>query len=82
MVVLMQTSKPVDGDLAKAKTHESDESWPSLIEIVAYFGKEGRKGKRRSVEIDADQFFGRKGYGAPMSGDQLIRMIENLRRGK
>lgn len=72
--------KPIDGDLAKAVTHESDESWPTLIEIVAYFGKEGRKGKRRSVKIDADQFFGRKGYGAPMSGDQLIRMIEQLRR--
>ena len=78
----MQTSKPVDGDLAKTKTHESDESWPSLIEIVAYFGKEGRKGKRVSVEIDADQFFGRKGYGAPMSGDQLIRMVDGLRRQK
>lgn len=73
--------KPVDGDLAKAKTHESDESWPSLIEIVAYFGKDGRKGKRRSIEISADRFFGRKGYGAPMSGDQVIGIIDQLRRG-
>lgn len=72
--------KPVDGDLAKTKTIESNEDWPTLIEIVAYFGKDGRKGKRRSVEISADQFFGRKGYGAPIGGDQLIRMIEQLRR--
>lgn len=71
--------KPVDGDLAKVKTIESNEDWPSLIEIVAYWGN-GRKGKRRSVEISADQFFGRARYGAPISGDQLIRMIEQLRR--
>lgn len=52
-----------------------------MIEIVAYFGKEGRRGKRRSVEISADQFFGRGGYGAPISGERLIQMIEKLRRG-
>lgn len=72
--------KPIDGDLAKVKTFESNEEWPDLIEIVAYFGGKGRKGKRRSVEISADQFFGRKGFGAPMSGDQIIQKIEQLRR--
>lgn len=73
--------KPVDGDLAKVKTIESNEEWPSLIEIVAYFGENGRKGKRRSIEISADRFFGRKGFGAPLTGDQVIRMIDQLRRG-
>lgn len=67
------------GDLARAKTHEADESWPTMIEIVAYFG-EGRKGKSKRLEIPADQFFGRGGFGAPMTGDQLIAMIERLRR--
>jgi hypothetical protein len=75
-------SKPLDGDLAKAKTHESDDSWPTMIEIVAYFGKEGRKGKRRSIEITGDQFFGTGGYGAPISGNQLIGMVERLRKGQ
>lgn len=70
------------GDLARAVTHEANDDWPTLIEIVAYFGPEGRKGKRRSIEIPADQFFGRKGYGAPISGDQVIRMIDQLRRGR
>lgn len=69
------------GDLARAITHEADESWPTMIEVVAYWG-EGRKGKRRSIEIAADQFFGRGQYGAPISGDQLIGMVERLRRGK
>ena len=68
------------GDLARVKTHEPDESWPTLIEIVAYFGKEGRKGRRKSVEIPADRFFGTGGYNAPMTGDQLIMMIDRLRR--
>ena len=69
------------GDLARTINHEANDEWPTLIEVVAYFGPEGRKGKRRSIEIPADQFFGRKGYGAPLSGNQLIAMIDKLRRG-
>ena len=72
--------RPQAGDLARTVVHDADESWPTVIEIVAYFGKEGRKGKRRSVEIPADQFFGRGGHGAPMTGEQLIGMVERLRR--
>jgi hypothetical protein len=68
------------GDLARVESQEANDEWPTLIEVVAYFGPEGRKGKRRSIEIPADQFFGRKGYGAPLSGTQLIAMIEKLRR--
>jgi hypothetical protein len=68
------------GDLARCITHEADESWPVIIEIVAYFG-EGRR-KRLSVEIPADQFFGRNGFGAPMSGEQIVVMIDKLRRQK
>jgi hypothetical protein len=50
---------------------------------VAYWSKDGsRKGRRRSIEIPADQFFGRGGYGAPITGDQLVIMIEQLRKRK
>jgi hypothetical protein len=69
-----------EGALATAKTHETNDDWPTLIEIVAYFGPEGRKGKRRSVEIGADEFFGRGAHGAPMPGSRLIAIIERLRR--
>lgn len=69
-----------EGDLARAPVNDPEDSWPTLIEIVAYFGKEGRKGKRKSIEIPADQFFGRGKYGAPISGDQLVGMIHRLRR--
>jgi hypothetical protein len=79
---MTSSSKPAQGDLARTKTHESDESWPAMIEVVAYYGKEGRKGKRRSIEIPGDQFFGRGAYGAPISGEQLIAMVERLRRSR
>jgi len=71
-----------EGKLARTINREANDEWPALIEIVAYFGPEGRRGKRRSIEISADQFFGRKGYGAPMSGDQVIGMIDRLRTQK
>lgn len=70
------------GDLANAITHEPSDEWPTMIEIVAYFGKQGRKGRRRSIEIPADQFFGRNGHGAPMTGEHLIAMVTRLRREK
>jgi hypothetical protein len=76
------SSSKAQGDLAKTVTHESDESWPTLIEVVAYFGKEGRKGKRRSIEITGDEFFGRNGHGAPITGEGLIARVERLRRVK
>lgn len=68
-----------DGDLARCVTHEANDAWPTMLEVVAYWG-DGRKGKRRSVSISADQFFGRKGYGAPMSGDEILRMVDQLRK--
>ena len=70
---------PPISDLARTITHERPENWPTTIEIVAYYGKEGRKGKRRSITISADEFFGRT-TGAPISGDALIGMIDRLRR--
>ena len=75
--------KPHFGDLDRAPVSEPDtETWPSVIEIVAYWpSKSGpKRGRRRSFEIDADQFFGRGRHGAPMSGEQLIAAVERLRR--
>lgn len=68
------------GDLAKVTNHEPDVSYPSIIEIVAYWSKDGsRKGRRRAIEIPADQFFGHSGFGAPLSGEALIAMVQRLR---
>jgi hypothetical protein len=71
----------VAGDLNRLISHDPSEEWPSHIEITAIWSKDGsRKGKRRSVTIDADQFFGRGRFGAPMGGDQLIGVVERLRK--
>lgn len=67
------------GDLARAISHDPNDEWPTMIEVVAYWG-EGRKGRRRSIQISADEFFGRANHGAPMTGDAIIRMIDQLRR--
>lgn len=75
------TIQPPQGDLARAINHEPNSDWPTMIEVVAYWG-EGRRGRRRSIEIPADQFFGRGGYNAPLTGDQIIRMIDNLRKAR
>jgi hypothetical protein len=65
------------GDLSRTVTHDPDETWPVSLEIVAYFGEKRRK--RRSVEVNADQFFGRNGFGAPMSAESLLMIINRLR---
>lgn len=68
------------GDLARVVNHNANDDWPTVFELVAYFGGAGRKGKRRSVTITADQYFGRGQYNAPMTGDQMLQIIEKLRR--
>ena len=73
------STNPSQGDLARCVTHEADDTWPVSLEIVAYW-REDRRGKRKSVVISADEFFGRNGYGAPMSGEALILKVNQLRR--
>ena len=67
------------GDLARVVTHEANSEWPFLLEIVAYYG-DSRKGKRKSITISRDEFFGKNGHGAPMTADALWAMINKLRR--
>ena len=66
------------GDLTRCITHEPSSDWPELVEIVAYFGP--KRTKRRAVAISKDEFFGTR--GAPLSGERLIRIIDNLRKAK
>ena len=67
------------GDLARVKSIEANDEWPFLLEIVAYYGKD-RRGKRRSITITQDEFFGRNGHGAPITADSIWTMINKLRR--
>jgi hypothetical protein len=78
----MATRKLNLGDLSRTLLHEADETWPTRIEIVAYFEPTGtqRRGKCRRAEIPGDRFFGRNGHGAPMTAAELIEIINRLRR--
>ena len=66
------------GDLARVKSIDLDDSWPKKIEIAAYFAD----GKRKSIEISSEKFYGRGEYGAPMSGDELIFLINKIRTSR
>ena len=71
------------GDLARVKCHEASDEWPMCVQVVAYWpDRNGNKGRRKFIEIPADQFFGRGEYGAPISGERLIQMVDKLRREK
>lgn len=83
MAVNVPSGNRLEGDLARCTTHESNDVWPSVLEIVAYWSQDGsRKGKRRSVTISSDEFFGRKGYNAPISSERLFQIIDRLRKGQ
>lgn len=66
---------PIQSDLGRAVSHDPNQDWPDRIEIVAHWDR-----RKRSVVIEADQFFGRNTHGAPMTGEQLIAAVERLRR--
>lgn len=73
----------MEGDLSRCVTTESNDSWPTLLEIVAYYSSDGtRRGKRRSVTISADEYFGRNGYNAPLTGERLFQIVDKLRKGQ
>lgn len=73
---------PVDSpisDLARATQHEPNTAWPTVVKIELYWWVDGRP-RIRTILIEADQFFGRGQFGAPMDGSALIGQIENMRR--
>lgn len=68
------------GDLARAVSHEPDQSWPDMVKVQIHWkDAEGRVSVRTRV-ISADEFFGTGSFGAPMNGDALIAIIELMRR--
>lgn len=67
------------GDLARTRSHEPDQSWPASVKVQLLWEVNGAP-RVRTVVIDADYFFGRGQYGAPMEGVALLQMVERLRR--
>ena len=71
---MIEIPKP---QLSGAIVHEREQDWPDELRIIAKVGK-----RTYSETISKDQFFGAKQYGAPMSGDQVLQIINRLRRKK
>lgn len=73
---------PIPGpvsDSVRAINHERDQTWPSTVSIELRWQIDGATFVRSAV-ITADQFFGLGSFGAPLPGDAVIGMIENMRR--
>lgn len=66
-------------DLSRSVQHEPDQTWPTSVKVQLLWVVGGRN-HVRTMDIDANQFFGNGGVGAPMDGSALIGMIENMRR--
>jgi len=62
-------------DTSRAPSSDSDNEYPDHVEIRLVYGK-----KSRTYQISSQEFFGRNGIGAPISGDAVIAHINRLRR--
>jgi len=72
--------EPPKSDLARSVQHEQDRVWPHAVKIaVHWMDSEGRVLIRTEV-ISASQFFGEGGFGAPLTGDFVISLIDRMRR--
>jgi hypothetical protein len=72
----------IDGpisDLSRSIQHEPDTTWPYSVKVQLLW-MVNHQPHVRSIVIEADQFFGLGRYGAPLDGNALIGMIENMRK--
>jgi len=75
----MAIDNPVS-DLTRAKQHEQDHSWPHAVKVAVHWMDSQGRVTVRSETISSDQFFGERGYGAPLTGDWVISLIARMRR--
>jgi hypothetical protein len=75
----MAIQNPIS-DLARSKQHEPDRIWPHEVKIAVHWQDDKGRITVRSEVISANQFFGEGSFGAPLSGDHVISMIERMRR--
>lgn len=75
----MAIQNPIS-DLARSVQHNPDETWPESVQLAVRWVDKNGKPLTRIEDISADQFFGRGGFGAPLTGEHLIMAIERMRR--
>jgi len=74
----MAIDEPVS-DTSRAIQHDPDQTWPASVVLQVTWIVDGHYRTRTGI-ISSEQFYGRGVYGAPISGDALIMMIEHMRR--
>ena len=72
--------EPPRSDLARSVQHDPTDIWPESVKIQLLWTDSSGRPVVRTQVISADQFFGLKGFGAPLSGDWLISYIERMRK--
>jgi len=67
-------------DTSRSIQHEQAQEWPESVKIQIHWKDPTGRPIVRTEVIEADAFFGRGKYGAPLSGEALIQTIERMRR--
>lgn len=75
----MTIESPIS-DTARTRNHEPDRVWPESVKIAVHWKNEAGRLFIKTETISADQFFGNSSFGAPLSGEALIQLIERMRR--
>lgn len=75
----MPIDNPVS-DLTRSKQHNPADDWPVSVTLRLMWHDHGGRPIFRTEVISSDMFFGRNGYGAPLTGEHVIQAIERLRR--
>lgn len=75
----MPIESPIS-DTTRTRNHEADRTWPESVKIAVHWKNEAGRLFIKTEMISAAQFFGMGNYGAPLSGEAIIQMIERMRR--
>ncbi len=67
-------------DLSRSVQHEDDRIWPHEVKIAVHWRDSLGRIYVKTEVISASQFFGIGTYGAPMTGDFVISLIDRMRR--
>ena len=66
-------------DLSRSINIDANTAYPKKVQLRLVWDLHGRE-VLKTIEIGADEFFGRGKYGAPIPAEALIQHIERARR--
>jgi hypothetical protein len=71
---------PPLSDLARSRQHDPNRVWPEAVKIAVHWKDAAGRLYIKTEVISASQFFGEDGFGAPLTGDFIISLVERMRR--